>query len=177
MTTTKIVPGTGPCLALLGHTIFEIFEFRLRSQLRVESGPCYAGGGLVHRGILRAVTHRIRYIHTLDFCAREQFPREARSRVTIFVKPNHAECNILANQSWTYTNSSWTTRTCADKVVKTSQKFERYTTAIAYSPLRPTSEPSPAPVTWGSGNSLSVSFQNHPGSAFAENPSSGGRFS
>ena len=95
---------------------------------------------------MRAVTHRLRYSHTLDVFARERFPREARASLegcSNFFLPNHAECNCLAKQLWTRTNSSRTTHTCADKIMETFRKFERYATAIAYLPFGPTSDLAP----------------------------------
>ena len=40
---------------------------------------------LCTEGILRAVTHRLRYCNILDFCARKQFPHGARSRVAVIL--------------------------------------------------------------------------------------------
>ena len=56
------------------------------------------------------VTHRLRCSHTLDFCAREQFPREACARVAVKEIPNHVECNSLAKQSSTCINCASTGR-------------------------------------------------------------------
>ena len=70
----------------------------------------------------------------LKFCACEQLPHGVRAGVAVktFFLPDHADCNSLAKQAGTSTNSSCTLQTCADKVVETCSKFERYATARAH---------------------------------------------
>ena len=95
------------------------------------------------------------------------------ARVAVkYYLPNRAECNSLARQSCTCIDSSRTLQTCADQVAKhfrSSKDTHAAAASIADFHLGHISEPSPAAVTRGSGNSLRGYPQNRPGSTYTEN--------